>query len=143
MDNPMQNEINEYQKIKEDMEKMNKEENPGSILLGNLTETILKILQNKELLEMFKKLETQGLNPETIKMLVNIIALVSTHAAYHSILFYDDLLKDELTKQFNSMAEFMNIMKADINGISGACVVYKTKIGELENKLKIDEISKN
>ena len=52
------------------------------------------------------------------------------------------MLKTALAKQFDAFGDFVNNLRADLNGVIEAMKVHQKKIGILENKGLLSEIEK-
>ncbi len=119
----------------------------GHVLFSQISGMMVKILDAPEVKAGYRIIANAGLGEEPTKHLIGILAMACATSAYNAILFYDDLLRVELTKQFDALSHFTNNNIADINGIKSACEVFQKKIGEIEKKLKLDdvmtEVSKN
>ena len=114
---------------------------PGYILYQHIAESTINILQNPEIVNAFKNISGE-LSEEVSKNLVTIMAVSMTQAAHHAVLFYDDLLKQELTKQFDEIAKYLNNTKADVEGSKSAISLLRKKISDIENAIKINNFNK-
>jgi hypothetical protein len=156
--NPLEDSINEISEVKENLLGLIKNSKkvkdgvlteeeamhePENIVYLNIVDTIIHILKNEELSKQFKLLEENNISNEAIKILINIIAVITTNATYSAVVFYDELLKKELSKQFDNLGNHINKLTSEINGIKPACEVYNKKIGNIEKILKINEIKQN
>ena len=112
---------------------------PGNVLFNAISEISIKILEDPAVSEQFIVLAKE-LSAEAVKALINAMAIAMTYSAYHSIAFYDDLLKKELEKQFQNIGHHINLGKADMEGYESVIKVLKTKIGEISEKLQIIEL---
>jgi hypothetical protein len=122
---------------------------PAYILYNNIIETSVQIMQLDPVVNIIKSL-TETIGEDTAKSLVELFALTMTHSAHQAILIYDDMLKTELTKQFDHYCTQMNNIggtvvghdgalnefNSRINDLTGAVSVLKKKIGEIETQLK-------
>lgn len=115
----------------------------GAVLFNQISETSIKILQTPAVEEGIIKIATNmNMDEESVTSLINIIAISMTNASLQAILFYDDLLKNELTKQMDNVSYHINLGKADIEGIKAAVQVHQKQIGSINNTLKINDIKK-
>ena len=110
---------------------------PQNLLFTKISESVILTLQNPDIINGFAVIHNSGFGKEATEVLINIIAITAATTAFNAMTFYDGLLKEELTKQFDHIANHINNSKSDIQGIMSACEVYKKKIGELENQLKL------
>lgn len=113
---------------------------PGYVLFNNIAESSIRILQIPEVVKGFEKL-SEKLGEDGSKTLVELIALTMTQSAYQAILFYDDLLKNEITKQFDLYGNTINRTRADIDGQSAAMNVFRKRLDKIEKDLKIKDFS--
>jgi hypothetical protein len=155
MNQPLEDSINDMKDVQEKLENATKpdsQDTPDSkddkgaanILFKQISETSIEILQTPEVEAMLDKIsQNSGLNQNSMSALVSLIAICMTHSAHNAILFYDDLLKKELTKQMDNISHHMNLCKADIEGIKGAIQIHQKQIGIINNSLKIDDVIKN
>ena len=125
-------------------EEDNKENtNPGYILYNAIANNSIEILSNPEVVNTFKKI-AESVGEEVSKSLVEMLAIIITQASYQSLIFYDSMLKNELTEQFNHFAQHINSAKADVEAHHGVLKVFKQQLGEIENALQIKKFeSKN
>lgn len=112
---------------------------PAYILYDGIADGSISILESPVFIEGFKKISDK-LGDEVSRSLAEMLAIAMTKSAYSAITFYDDLLKAELQKQFDNYGSSLNGVIAKTNGINGAMEVFKKRIGDMENKLKIDSI---
>lgn len=114
---------------------------PAYMLYNNIAESTINILQNPEIVKVFKNISTK-VDEEFSKNLVTLLAVTMTQSAHQAVIFYDDLLKQELTKQFDGLVNRMNITTADLEGSKSAITLLRKKIGDIENAIKIDDFNK-
>lgn len=115
---------------------------PGNVLFNQIVENTVKILGDPEVKKAFVTI-AKGIGSETTKALLDIISITMSYSAFQAITFYDDLLKRELTKQFDNVGNHINISKADIEAHKSVLQMFKKQIGDINNKLQIDEIKDN
>lgn len=113
---------------------------PAYVLFNNIAESSIRILQIPEVVNSFKKL-SETLGEDGSKTLVELLALTMTQSAHQAVLFYDDLLKSELTKQFDIYGNQLNQMMADIKGQSAAMSVFRKRLDTIEKDTKIKDFS--
>lgn len=145
--------IKEYQnKVKENAEnsqdvkdgKCTKEEElkePAYLLYNQIAEANIQILQMPPVVKAFEKLN-ESLGEDAAKTLVELLAILMTQSSHQAVLFYDDLLKQELKKQFDLYGDFLNNTIADVSGIKSAIEVIKTRLGNFERDKKVEQFSK-
>ena len=113
-------------------------EEPGNVLFKAISEMCIKILQDSTINESFDIIGKE-LGVDATKALINVIAISMSHGSYNSILFYDDLLKKELHKQFDNVGDYVNKMKADLEGMKAVIKIHQNQLSEINNKLQISD----
>lgn len=114
---------------------------PAYVLYNQIAESSIHILQLPEIVSTFAMIsETVG--EKTGKALVELMAIAMSQSAYQAICFYDELLKEELSKQFNHVGEHLNIARADIDAHTSALSVFRKQLNDIQNKMKIDTFTK-
>ena len=127
-------------KDQEDDSNQNDENNdPAYILYNAISNSAIETLKSDAVINTFKKL-SPVLGEDVSKSIIEMFAILLTQSAYQAVLFYDDLLKQELSMQFNHMGEHLNIAKADIEAHNGVLKVFRQQLGEIQKKLNIDKI---
>lgn len=114
---------------------------PGYVLHNQIVENTISILQAPVMLEAFKVIGA-SIGDEVTSALVNVMVISMTNSAHQAILFYDELLKGELTKQFDNIGEHINMMKSEMDGQLSAMKVFRKELTEIEQKIQIDEFKK-
>lgn len=114
---------------------------PGYILYNQIAETSVKLLQLPEVTNAFSSI-AKSVGEETSKLIVELMAITMTQSAYQAVCFYDDLLKEELTKHFQQIGECLNITRADVAGHGSALAVFRKQLNEIQNKMKTEEFAK-
>ena len=102
-----------------------------------IAETTIQILQNKRIVETFNKV-SEKIGDELTKSIIEALSIAMTNSAFNAILWYDQMLEQEIVPQVNKLIEKVNGLDADVTGYSGAIRVLKEKVSELE-KQKITE----
>ena len=114
---------------------------PGYILYDKINETCISILKNEKVIERFARIE-DGIGLETTRTLIELLTIIMTHSAYQSICVYDELLKKEITKQFEIFGNNQNILKSITDAHESVLKVFKEKINKLESKETINKFAK-
>ena len=112
---------------------------PEYILFNKITETTLEILKMPSFVEGFKTISLI-LGEESAKKVAEMMAVAMTHSAVSAVMFYDEYLNEQLTKQFNRFAEALNNTIAVVNGMEPAMEIYKKRISEIEKQIRINKI---
>lgn len=143
MQDNLKNNVEEMlKKDSADGEKVEAKDDPIYRLLGGILGNSASILSNPAVMELLNKL-TPKIGKEETLSLVQTLSIIMSYSAYSSILLYDDLLKEQIQVEFDHIAKHLNYVKADVSGQQSALEVFKKRLGEVEKKLKIDEIKKN
>lgn len=115
----------------------------GTILFNQITEASIAIIQTPEIEKSLLTIATNmNMDQESLTALINIIAISMTNSAHQAVLFYDDLLKKELTKQMDNTVHHINLGKADGEAFKSVLQIHQKKIDEISSILKIDKIKK-
>lgn len=123
----------------------NENDTSGEILFNAISETCIKILEDPTLVAEFesisKEFENYGIFQSEevrigiVRRIVNILALTMTNSSYHSINWYDTMLKKELSKQMQHFADAINLCNAEIR-------VLRKTIDDMKEQQRIEEIRK-
>ena len=115
----------------------------GLLLFKQITDTTIKIMETPEVEKSLTTIATEmNMGEKSISSLINLIAIAMTNSAYQAIIFYDDLLKDELTKQFENVGNHINMGKADMEGFKAALQIHQKQIGEINKTLLLNNLKK-
>lgn len=147
--NPFNNTFDAINKAVDDIDKMTREEdentnsaeensNPSFVLYHAIAETVVSVLSREEVANTFKMLAS-SLGEAESKSLVELLAIIITQANYQSLIFYDNLLKGELIKQFDHYTASINNIAADVNAHNSVLKVFKKTLGEIQDSLKIEK----
>lgn len=154
--NPLNDSVNELKQCQDNLKKKAEEaadvkdgkctaeeelREPAYVLYNQIAESSIRIIQLPEVVNIFAKL-SGTLGDDIAKALVELMALTMTQSAHQAVLFYDDLLKAELTKQFDNVGEHLNGTRAIVEGHTGALSVFKTQLNEIQSKIKKDAFAK-
>ena len=112
---------------------------PENILYNEIAETSIRILSDKIVHESFDIIAKE-LSIESMQALTSILAIIMTRSAFEAILFYDELLKKELSKQFGEQVHHINLLKSDVMGHNGALKVFKAQLEEIKKQLRTSEL---
>ncbi len=114
---------------------------PGYLLYNQIADTMLEIMQKPEITSAFVAIGKK-LGDDVSTNLVNIIAICTVTVAHNAIVFYDDLLKKELTQQFSFFGNHLNECKADVAAFRSVLEVFKKRIDETTKKEQLDQFQK-
>lgn len=107
---------------------------PQYILYNAIIESVIDILTSDAARNAFTTLAPK-LGPDSTKSLIEILSICMAKSAHHALLLYDDLLKQELTRQFDHYGDVLNKSIAVVNSHDGALKVLRKTIGELKNDI--------
>lgn len=137
--------------IEEDAKKTAKENEEnidfGLKLYNGIMNTVVEILRTDSIVNRFADI-TNAINDrpdfgdKVLKPFIEIMSVCMAQSAYQSLIFYDELLKQELDKSFKIVGEGLNTHNAELAAHQGAMEVFKQRLGEVEKALKLDKISK-
>lgn len=114
---------------------------PAFILFDQISKSSISMLKQPIAEKIFNEIQ-EKLGYDTTKGLIELFVVTMTHSAHNAILFYDDLLKQELTKQFDHMGEYINNANADIKAHKAVLEVFRKDLNEIKSKLLIDQFNK-
>jgi hypothetical protein len=115
----------------------------GTVLFNQITETSIGIIQTPEIEESLLTIATNmNMDQASIAALINIIAISMTNSAHQAILFYDDLLKKELTKQMDNVGHHINLGKTDSEAFKSVLQIHQKRIDEISNILQMNNLKK-
>lgn len=115
----------------------------GNVLFNQITESTIKIMQSPEIEKSLVLIgENMKMDEKSIAALINVIAIAMTNSAHQAILFYDDLLKAELGKQFDNVGHHINLGKADMEAFKSVLQVHQKQMNEIKTALKLADIKK-
>ena len=116
-------------------------ESAGVRMYKAILETTGSILDNKEVKPLFEEL-AESMEEMKLTALTSLIVVSAAHAAYQGIVFYDDLLKEELNPQFDNLVAHINHDKQEIGLLKAKMTVMEKKLDELMLNIKTQNISK-
>ena len=111
----------------------NPDEDPSYVLYDSITESTINILKLKPMRDLFDKI-SDSVGEGTAKSMIEMISLCMTHSAHNAVVFYDELLKSELTKQFDLYGDSLNECIAVVNAHAGVLKILKKRIDDLEKQ---------
>lgn len=121
------------------------EDDIGKILSDAITSSTVEILSDPAILNQFNIMKAaldENNHAGAITALTSIIAISASHAAYQAIIFHDSLLKQELTKQFENIANYINNHRTNLGLQEVKIQVLEKKINDLITNQAIDKLSK-
>lgn len=115
----------------------------GIILHNQIVESTINIIKSAEVEKAMITIgEKMNMDQECVMSFINLMAICMTNSAHQAVLFYDDLLKKELRKQFDNVGNHINMGKADIEGIKAAIQIQQKRLGKLENSIILNTLKK-
>ncbi len=113
---------------------------PENILFNAISESSLNILSDPALQKLFDVLKSE-LSESGLSTLTALMSICMSHSAYHAVVFHDELLRRELTKQFDNMVEHINRGKSDTGELYARVTVLEKKVGDIINDMRIKTIA--
>lgn len=116
---------------------------PGYILYNGIAETVKRIMNSEEFINTIKESgivyvpdpHIKEVILHNFKTMLAAMTFVVTQACYQSIEFYDELLKEEIDKNLQSICDGMNILKANDDGMYAVIQALQRKVGMLEKEI--------
>ena len=105
-----------------------------------ISKHVVAILNSEDISKLLP--EIKSVPKEELHTLCKIIAIAMANSSFGSIVIYDNMLKDALEAQFENTINFINNLRADLDGVIEAMKIHQKKIGILENKELASEIKK-
>lgn len=133
--------INTKSNSQSDDEDNGSELDSAAMLYSSILTTSKEMLETSETQAIFREL-SEILGDKT-ESLVNLLVFTMTHSAYSAIIYYDELLKNELANQFDHMTEFVNKMNSDITAMKSVIKVHSKKIDEINQNADISKFRKD
>lgn len=115
---------------------------PGYVLYGQILKSTTDILRTPDTKKLFDQLVTQ-FGEDTTASLMEFFAAAITQSSYNAVIFYNDLLKEELSKQFCLMGDTLNNCVADVKAHHGVLDAFGKRITAIEKRDKVDSIKKD
>lgn len=122
-------------RIKDSVEKSEDKDNPAYVLYDSMIESVIDIL-NSDVVKKSFELISAKLAPETVKPLIELMAVCMANSAHQAICIYDNLLKEELTQQFDRYGDVLNNCIAIVNAHDGAIKVLRKTITDTKNEIE-------
>lgn len=121
--------------LKDAVDKREDKDDPAYVLYDSITESVIDILNSDAVQKSFNTLSGK-LGNDTVKPLVELMALCMTNAAHHAVCIYDMLLKEELNKQFDNYGDALNKCIATVNAHDGAIKVLRKSVTDTKNEVE-------
>jgi hypothetical protein len=116
-------------------------QDPSYVLYNRIADTTVNIMKLPSVGGLFESI-AEKLDPETAQKFMELIAICMTHSAYQAVAWYDKLLKEELTKNFENIAGNIDTLHGELVGQKGALEVFKTRLSKLDKESKVNEMNK-
>lgn len=115
---------------------------PSYLLYNQIAKSSIDMLKQPEISKVFDNIK-DIMGEEIAKGLIEVFAISMTHSAHNAVLFYDDLLKIELTKQFENLGDHINTAKSDISAHGAVIEILRKDLNDIKSKLLIDQFNKD
>lgn len=112
---------------------------PGYLLFKAISESSIEILQQPSVVELFKKV-SENIGEDVSKSLVELLAISMSHSAHNAIIFYDQMLKGELTRQFDHYGDHLNAIGGTVRSHDSVLEVFSKRLSKIETTLKLNEV---
>lgn len=132
--------IDASEEVKEGLVDKEEAKNVGVLLYNAILETVVDILNQPEVKTQYDIIK-EKLDDKTMAALTSIIGVAASHAAYRAIIFHDNLLKEELIKQFDNLVMHINEDKKRIGLLETRMLVSEKRVEGIRTKLITDKIS--
>lgn len=114
---------------------------PGYILYDQIVNSVVDTLSTPNVASLFVKLG-ERLGEEFSQNFVSILALCMASSSHNAIVFYDELLKEELQSKFREISQHINICETDVQAFGKAMEVFKKRIDALDEDKRISDALK-
>ena len=114
---------------------------PAYLLYKSINDTCINIIKDEKVADRFQTI-SGGLGVDVTKALIELLTIIMTHSAYESICLYDELLKTEITKQFNVFGNNLNVLKSITDAHESVLKVFKEKLNKIESAETINKFNK-
>lgn len=156
MDNPNEKPkedfIKSYEKIfdyvndelKNDEENLNKQKiqyDTNEILIEKIIANTVAMFSSPEMVKFIKSLKTK-LDEETLAAIINLVSYASSAAAHQAIVYYDEILHDNLNLAFENLKMKILENKVGIETLDSVMNVFKVRLDEVRQKIQIDDLTK-
>ena len=115
---------------------------PGYVLYGQILKSTTDILRTPDSKKLFDQLITK-FGEDTTAALMEFFAAAITQSSYNAVIFYNDLLKEELSKQFCLMGDTLNKCVADVKAHHAVLEAFGKRLTVIEKRDKVDNIKKD
>ena len=110
---------------------------PAFKLYNSIAETTIKTLQN-DMVQKAMLVIGEKLGPDLLQAFVEVLTISMTYSAHEAVICYDEMLKAELTREFNNLGEIVNKTRATVQAHVGVLQGHRNKIQALENKNHVE-----
>lgn len=104
------------------------------LMYQSISETCIETLQMDLVVDVMNKIADKVGN-ELATDICSMMALIMTNSAYNAIMFYDQMLNNNLIPKFKEYDEVINNLAGTTQGINSAMEVFKKRLNELQEKV--------
>lgn len=115
---------------------------PSYLLYNQLLDSAIDIFEREDIQTLIIEIGKELNNPNVSQYIAQLLALVSCISTNNAIHFYDDIITKIIKDRFKEVVDGLNRNFADITSHQATLEVLSKKMGDIENKLQIDEIKK-
>ena len=112
-------------------------DDPTYVLYDSIIESVIDILNSEAAKNSFNVLSAK-LGADAIKPLIDLMAVCMANSAHHAVCIYDNMLKEELSRNFDTYGESLNKCIALVNAHDGAIKVFRKTLTDI--KTEVDDL---
>lgn len=132
---------NELNQDEENLNKQKIDYNTNEILIEKIIANTSTMFSSPEMIKFIKSLKTK-MDEESLGAIINMIAFASSAAAHQAIVYYDEILHDNLNLAFENLKMKILENKVGIETLDSVMNVFKVRLDEVRQKIQIDDITK-
>lgn len=114
---------------------------PSYVLFNAITENCIKTLQLDAVSDSMNKIGDK-LGDDLTAELCTVMAVLMSQTAFNAVMFYDEILNEELDRKFKEYDTIINNVSATTKGINGSMEIFKKRISEIQHTLHLDNSKK-
>lgn len=132
---------NELNQDEENLNKQKIDYNTNEILIEKIIANTSTMFSSPEMIKFIKSLKTK-MDEESLGAIINMVAFASSAAAHQAIVYYDEILHDNLNLAFENLKMKILENKVGIETLDSVMNVFKVRLDEVRQKIQIDDITK-
>ena len=131
----------ELKNDEENLAKNKIEYNTNEILIEKIIANTVTMFSSSEMIKYIKSLKTK-FDEESLSAIINMVAFASSAAAHQAIVFYDEVLHQNLDLMVEKLKMKMAENQVTIESLESVMNIFKVRLDEVRNKIQVDEITK-